>query len=173
MYRRQTRLESTSSVINNIKKFKKVSSGAGKIGQKPKSSALKTNAGIKKEKEKKSCDKAQTNKIHFHEDVPEEVQNFIKRISCQEPREHQDQDCDPNLLNIQDERLSRRMSLPISEPDDDIYPGSRKSSIPVIVTSDYAPNNLSNNDYDRLKQVKSKNYFTSKKFLLLKGHPLH
>ena len=161
MYRRQSRLESTSSVINNIKKFKKVSSGAGKIGQKPKSSALKTNAGIKKEKEKKSCDKAQTNKIHFHEDVPEEVQNFIKRISCQEPREHQDQDSDSNLLNIQDERLSRRMSLPISEPDDDIYPGSRKSSIPVIVTSDYAPNNLSNNDYDRLKQVESKNYLTS------------
>ena len=45
-----------------------------------------------------------------------------------------------------------RMSLPVSGSDDELYPVSRKSSIPVIVTADYAPNNLSNNDYDKLKQ---------------------
>ena len=68
---------------------------------------------------------------------------------------------DEKLLLVKQERLSRRVSLPCSaDSDDDLTVDvplgasvSRKSSIHVIVTADYAPNNLSNNDYDKLKQV--------------------
>ena len=97
-------------------------------------------------------------KIHFNNDVPGEVQDFIKKISTLEsdssPSRDQSDDQNVNLLEVKDQRLSRRVSLPCSDSEDELVSVSRKPSIHVIVTADYSPNNLSNNDYDKLKQVK-------------------
>ena len=97
-------------------------------------------------------------KIHFNDDVPGEVQDFIKKISTLEPEISplRDQPEDQNLLEVKDQRLSRRVSLPCSDSEDELVSVSRKPSIHVIVTADYSPNNLSNNDYDKLKQVNSR-----------------
>ena len=92
-------------------------------------------------------------KIHFHQDVPEEVQAFIKRISSEPADINKSPHSDPNLLDVKDKRQSRRVSLPCTEDEEDLVDLSRKSSIPVIVTADYSPNNLTNKDYDQLKQV--------------------
>ena len=93
-------------------------------------------------------------KIHFHQDVPEEVQAFIKRISSEPADINKSPHSDPNLLDVKDKRQSRRVSLPCTEDEEDLVDLSRKSSIPVIVTADYSPNNLTNKDYDKLKQVR-------------------
>ena len=152
MNRKHPKLANSTSVITNIKKFKKVSNSS-KMGHKPKDQPMKGTPMTrdKSQRRRSSCDDSSINgKIHFHQDVPEEVQNFIKRISSEPPTNPLPQP-DPNLLDIKDDRLSRRMSLPVSGSDEELYPVSRKASIPVIVTADYAPNNLSNNDYDKLK----------------------
>ena len=93
-------------------------------------------------------------KIHFNNDVPGEVQDFIKKISTLESDSPHSGDQNVNLLEVKDQRLSRRVSLPCSDSEDELVSVSRKPSIHVIVTADYSPNNLSNNDYDKLKQVK-------------------
>ena len=92
-------------------------------------------------------------KIHFNNDVPGEVQDFIKKISTLESDSLPSGDKSVNLLEVKDQRLSRRVSLPCSDSEDELVSVSRKPSIHVIVTADYSPNNLSNNDYDKLKQV--------------------
>ena len=57
------------------------------------------------------------------------------------------------FLAVQQQRQSRRVSLPCAEAEDEATAAARKPSVHVIVTADYSPNNLSNNDYDKLKQV--------------------
>lgn len=109
----------------------------------------------KPEKDKKKVLNSRVNsKIHFHQDVPEEVQAFIKRISSEPDDINKSLKSDPNLLDVKEKRQSRRVSLPCTESEEDLMDISRKSSIPVIVTADYSPNNLSNKDYDKLKQVR-------------------
>ena len=57
------------------------------------------------------------------------------------------------FLAVQQQRQSRRVSLPCAEAEDEATAAARKPSVHVIVTADYSPNNLSNNDYDKLKKV--------------------
>ena len=150
MYKKQVnRVVRPTSVIVGFKK----TAGAG-----PKT-IVKSKKSTTNEKSEKVVDKAKVSnnhvnsKIHFHQDVPEEVQAFIKRISSEPADINKKPHSDPNLLDVKDKRQSRRVSLPCTEDEEDLVELSRKSSIPVIVTADYSPNNLTNNDYDKLKQV--------------------
>ena len=151
MYKKQVnRVVRPASVIVGFKK-------AGGTGPKSvaKSKKIATNEKSKNVAEKTRVSSNHVNsKIHFHQDVPEEVQAFIKRISSEPDDINKSHKSDPNLLDVKDKRQSRRVSLPCTESEEDLVDLSRKSSIPVIVTADYAPNNLSNKDYDKLKQVR-------------------
>ena len=85
--------------------------------------------------------------IHFHPDVPEQVQEFIKRISS---------DSKPNekkIENTEQDRLPR--ACDDTDWSEDVSSClSRKSSVQVIVTTEFTPNCLTNSDYDKLKEVK-------------------
>ena len=150
MYKKQVnRVVRPTSVILGFKKT---------AGASPKT-IVKSKKSTTNEKSEKVVDKAKVSnnhvnsKIHFHQDVPEEVQAFIKRISSEPADINKKPHSDPNLLDVKDKRQSRRVSLPCTEDEEDLVELSRKSSIPVIVTADYSPNNLTNKDYDKLKQV--------------------
>ena len=86
--------------------------------------------------------------IHFHPDVPEQVQEFIKRISS---------DSKQNEKKVENSVPARLPSSgeDFSSADDSDIPGSlsRKPSVQVIVTTEFTPNYLSNADYDKLKEV--------------------
>ena len=88
-------------------------------------------------------------KIHLNSEVPEEVQQFIKSIS-KEPKAKSESSSELNLLKVKKTKVKR---LPNSKSGDNVL-FSRRASVQVIITTDYEPNNLSNVDYDRLKQVR-------------------
>jgi hypothetical protein len=88
-------------------------------------------------------------KIHLNSNVPEEVQQFIKSIS-KEPKTKSGISSELNLLGV---RKPKVKGLPNSKSGDKSK-FSRRASVQVIITTDYEPNNLSNVDYDRLKQVR-------------------
>ena len=88
-------------------------------------------------------------KIHLNSDVPEEVQQFIKSIS-KEPKTKSESLSELNLLGVKKTKVKR---LPNSKSGETVQ-SSRRASVQVIITTDYEPNNLSNVDYDRLKQVR-------------------
>ena len=87
--------------------------------------------------------------IHLNSDVPEEVQQFIKSIS-KEPKTNSENLSELNLLGVKKRKVKR---LPNSKSGETVQ-SSRRASVQVIITTDYEPNNLSNVDYDRLKQVR-------------------
>ena len=89
-------------------------------------------------------------RIHFNNDVHEEVQEFIKQISIDSQTEHDKDISNPKLLNVKKSKVRR---LRNKSPSSDLLKSSRRASVAVIITTDYEPNNLSNMDYDRLKQV--------------------
>ena len=152
MYKKQVnRVVRPASVIVGFKK-KPISAGPKSVAKSKKTTTSEKSENVA-EKSKVSSNHVNS-KIHFHQDVPEEVQAFIKRISSEPDDINKSQKSDPNLLDVKDKRHSRRVSLPCTESEEDLVDISRKSSIPVIVTADYAPNNLSNRDYDKLKQVR-------------------
>ena len=133
MYKKQIKVAKTSgSVINlNKKKIKTCDSAKNSGG-----SRNKNESAERMEDKGKYLN-------HFHPDVPEQVQEFIKRISS---------DSKPNEDKLEN---LKHTSLPIPYDntnciDDDL---PRTSSVQVIVTTDFTPNCLSNTDYDRLKEV--------------------
>ena len=81
-------------------------------------------------------------RIHLHQDVPEEVQQFIKKISV-EPRPA----AVPDLLRVQTRKARKLPENKLSAEE------INSAEVTVIVTSEWEPNTLTNNDYDRLKQV--------------------
>ena len=142
MYKKQVRNPKSTTVISSHKRKPKVSQNKKVLPNETKQS----------ERHESMC--PVNEKIHFNNDVPEQVQDFIKKISTLDcERSPPKSLVDENLLNVKDQRLSRRVSLPCSDSDDELLSISRKPSVHVIVTADYSPNNLSNNDYDKLKQV--------------------
>lgn len=142
MYKKQVnRVVRPASVIVGFKK-KPISAGPKSVAKSKKATTSEKSDNVVQSSKSKVSSNHVNSKIHFHQDVPEEVQAFIKRISSEPDDINKSQKSDPNLLDVKDKRHSRRVSLPCTE-----------SSIPVIVTADYAPNNLSNKDYDKLKQV--------------------
>jgi hypothetical protein len=88
-------------------------------------------------------------KIHLNNDVPEEVQQFIKSIS-KEPKTKSESSSELNFLGLRKTKVKR---LPNSKSVETVQ-SNRRASVQVIITTDYEPNNLSNVDYDRLKQVR-------------------
>ena len=88
-------------------------------------------------------------KIHLNSDVPEEVQQFIKSIS-KATRTKSESSSDPKFLGVNKTKVKRLPNLKSGET----VQSSRKANVQVIITTDYEPNNLSNVDYDRLKQVR-------------------
>ena len=120
--------------------------------EKPWEKPLKQTLGRRKEtKTQDSNDEeyAVNAKIHLNSEVPEEVQQFIKRIS-KEPKTKSENTSELNLLQVKKTKVKR---LPNSKSGDRVQ-SSRRPSVKVIITTDYEPNNLSNVDYDRLKQVR-------------------
>ena len=85
-------------------------------------------------------------RIHLHQDVPEEVQQFIKKISV-EPRPA----AVPDLLRVQTRKARKLPENKLSAEE------INSAEVTVIVTSEWEPNTLTNADYDRLKQVGAMN----------------
>ena len=87
-------------------------------------------------------------KIHLNNDVHQEVQEFIKRITVKSnPVKDQP---DQKLLSVQKSKVKRLLNK--SSSTDTLKP-CRQAGVAVIITTDFEPNNLSTIDYDRLKQV--------------------
>ena len=120
--------------------------------EKPWEKPLKQTLGRRKETKTQDSneeDYAVIAKIHLNSEVPEEVQQFIKSIS-KEPKTKSESTSELNLLQVKKTKVKR---LPNSKSGDKVQ-SSRRASVQVIITTDYEPNNLSNVDYDRLKQVR-------------------
>lgn len=140
MYKKQIKPSKTSGSVIKLKKNTKNSNSA-KSGE--------SVGGIKQKNESAETSKDKEKLSHFHKDVPEHVQEFIKRISSVEPQPEPE----PGKYKMD-------KSVPPSPPTpwettDDISCGfslSRKSSVQVIVTTEFSPNYLSNSDYDKLKE---------------------
>ena len=88
--------------------------------------------------------------LHLNSDVPETVQDFIRSIS----RSGLTDEKEPSSKKMLEEKkkkgrrpCSRRDSIPKEVAIE------RKSSVEVIITSEYEPDKLSNREYDRLKKV--------------------
>ena len=89
-------------------------------------------------------------KIHLTEDVPEEVQQFIKSISSDPKPDEEKNLSDMKLLGA---KKRNTVKLPQNCSPPNSGQSSRRASVQVIVTTDFEPNKLSNVDYDRLKKV--------------------
>ena len=133
MYKKQIKPTKTSGSVIKLKKKTKDSNSAKSV----------ESVGIKQKNESAETSKDNEKLSHFHKDVPEHVQEFIKRISSVEARP------DGNKMEN-----SVSPSLPTPwEATDDISCGlSGKSSVQVIVTAEFSPSYLTNSDYDKLKE---------------------
>ena len=133
MYKKQIKPTKTSGSVIKLKKKTKDSNSAKSV----------ESVGIKQKNESAETSRDNEKLSHFHKDVPEHVQEFIKRISSVEAQP------DGNKME-----KSVSPSLPTPwEATDDISCGlSGKSSVQVIVTAEFSPNYLTNSDYDKLKE---------------------
>ena len=130
MYKKQIKPTKTSGSVIKLKKNIK----------KPNSAKSAESVGINQRNESAETSKDNEKLSHFHKDVPEHVQEFIKRISSVEP---------------QPDESKREKSVSPSQPTpwkatEDISCG--ESTVQVIVTTEYSPNYLTNSDYDKLKE---------------------
>ena len=109
MYKKQVRNPKSTTVISSHKRKPKVSQNKKVLPNETKQS----------ERHESMC--PVNEKIHFNNDVPEQVQDFIKKISTLDcERSPPKSLVDENLLNVKDQRLSRRVSLPCSDSDDEL-----------------------------------------------------
>ena len=130
MYKKQIIPAKTSGSVIKLKNYSKNSSSGKNGDSKHKNESAEISKRVE-ESEKLS---------HFHRDVPEQVQEFIKRISLHsEPTEN---------------KMERNVLSAPCESHDDICSGLvwSQSGVEVIVTTEFSPNNLSNSDYDKLKE---------------------
>ena len=87
--------------------------------------------------------------LHLNSDVPENVQDFIRSISRTGLTDEKETSSKKMLEETKRKgrRPCRRDSIPKEVENE------RKSSVEVIITSEYEPDKLSNREYDRLKKV--------------------
>ena len=100
--------------------------------------------------------------IHLNNDVPDNVKDFIRSISKDCSSVKSNTATDSKLLKVTKPN-QKKLSQFKQSPQDLVKP-SRKASVQVIITTDFAPDNLSNVDYDRLKKVSIKKLVYEKVF---------
>ena len=88
--------------------------------------------------------------LHLNSDVPENVQDFIRSISRTGLTD--EKETSSKKMIEEKKRKGRRPCRRDSIPKE--VENERKSSVEVIITSEYEPDKLSNREYDRLKKVK-------------------
>ena len=135
MYKKQIKPTKTSGSVIKLKKNTKKTNSAKSV----------ESVGINQKNESAETSKDNEKLSHFHRDVPEHVQEFIKRISSVEP---------PPGENKMEKSVSPSLPKPWEATGtDDISSGlSGKSTVQVIVTAEFSPNYLTNSDYDKLKE---------------------
>ena len=133
MYKKQIKPTKTSGSVIKLKKNPKNSNSA----------KCAESVGIKQKNESTEASKDNEKLSHFHKDVPEHVQEFIKRISSVEA---------PPGENQMENSVSPSLPTPWEATEDISCGLSGKSSVQVIVTTEFSPNCLTNSDYDKLKE---------------------
>ena len=143
MYKKQIKSAKTSGSVIKLKKNSKTGTSGKSCDSKHKNESA--------EQTRRMEDKGKyfvNSKIHFHPDVPEQVQEFIKRISSDSKQNEK------KMENSEPPRLPSHVDD--VDLEDDPSSLSRKPSVQVIVTTEFTPNYLSNSDYDKLKEVRDK-----------------
>ena len=147
-----------------------VPSNTGRKGvKKRRDSDLSTLEDASEEEEKEEEYLVNPN-LHLNSDVPESVQDFIRSIS-RTGLTDQNETSSKKMLEEKKKKGRRPCSRRDSIPKEVAI--ERKSSVEVIITSEYEPDKLSNREYDRLKKVQDHEFIQQCVHTFFSGHKVH